>query len=153
MIWTKKTIAAAQLAFEAHKEQRDKLGVPYIFHLMETAEAQKSENAVIVALLHDYAEDVKPDLSKEELTADLKKHGITGSAIVDALWLLRHEKNEPYQDYIRRIIDSRNKLARLVKLADLASNGSASRLALLPEETRERLKAKYAKASQMFLIG
>lgn len=151
MIWTKKTIAAARLAFEAHKEQEDKLGVPYIFHLMEVAEQQKTESGVIVALLHDYVEDIVPGFTKEQLASDLKAHGITGQTIVDALWLLRHDKNEPYTDYIQKIIKSGNKLARLVKLADLASNGNAGRLDMLPEETRIRLRTKYEKASQMFL--
>jgi (p)ppGpp synthase/HD superfamily hydrolase len=53
MIYTKMTRKALQIAFDAHKEQVDKSGLPYIFHPFHLAEQMKTEDEVIVALLHD----------------------------------------------------------------------------------------------------
>lgn len=43
MIWATKTILTAQCAFNAHEEPVDKLGVPYIFHLMEVTEKKQQK--------------------------------------------------------------------------------------------------------------
>ena len=61
MIWATKTILTAQCAFNAHEEPVDKLGVPYIFHLMEVAEKTTTEEETIVALLHDFLEAIHPE--------------------------------------------------------------------------------------------
>ena len=53
MIYTEWTKKAMKLSFEAHKDQVDKSGLPYIFHPFHLAEQMKSEETVIVALLHD----------------------------------------------------------------------------------------------------
>lgn len=60
MILATKTILTAQCAFNAHEEPVDKLGVPYIFHLMEVTE-KTTEEETIVALLHDFLEDSHPE--------------------------------------------------------------------------------------------
>ena len=57
MIYTKMTKAALNLCFEAHKNQRDKSGMPYVFHPFHLAEQMKDEKTTIVALLHDVVED------------------------------------------------------------------------------------------------
>ena len=57
MIYTEKTKKAMKLCFEAHKEQVDKTGLPYVFHPFHLAEQMEDEVTTVVALLHDVAED------------------------------------------------------------------------------------------------
>ena len=64
MIYTKNTERALQLCFEAHKDQTDKSGVPYVFHPFHLAEQMETEETIIVALLHDVMEDT--DCTAEE---------------------------------------------------------------------------------------
>jgi (p)ppGpp synthase/HD superfamily hydrolase len=65
IIYTPMTMAAMRIAFETHKEQKDKSGLPYIFHPMRIAERVRGEAAVCAALLHDVLEDT--DMKPEDL--------------------------------------------------------------------------------------
>ena len=53
MIYAKLTKLAMRVAFDAHKEQTDKTGLPYIFHPFHLAEQMTDEVTACVALLHD----------------------------------------------------------------------------------------------------
>ena len=136
MIYTDLTKKALKLCFEAHKEQTDKSGMPYVFHPFHLAEQMADEATTVVALLHDVVEDT-------ELTfEDLEKQGFNDE-IIKALMLLTHEKSVPYMEYVREI--KKNKIATKVKLADLKHNSDLSRLSVIDEKALER-KAKYEKA-------
>lgn len=65
MIYTEMTKKAMRIAFDAHKEQVDKTGLPYIFHPFHLAEQMTDEISVCAALLHDVVEDT--ELSFEAL--------------------------------------------------------------------------------------
>ena len=68
MIYTELTKKALKLCFEAHKDQVDKTGIPYVFHPFHLAEQMKDEYTTVVALLHDVVEDTNitlADLEKE----------------------------------------------------------------------------------------
>ena len=67
MIYTPKTKIAMKLCFDAHKDQTDKNGLPYVFHPFHLAEQMQDETTTIVALLHDVAEDT--DISLEKIWA------------------------------------------------------------------------------------
>ncbi len=134
MIYTEMTKKALSLSFEAHKDQKDKSGLPYIFHPFHLAEQMKDEAATIVALLHDVVED--SDYTFE----DLKREGF-GPQILEALELLTHDPKVPYKDYVAKI--KGNELAKAVKLADLAHNSDLSRMA--PEEIDEKVLARRKK--------
>ena len=136
MIYTEKTKKAMKLCYEAHKDQVDKTGVPYVFHPFHVAEQMTSEASTIVALLHDVVEDTDYTLD------DIAAAGF-GKEIVEAVALMTHEDDVPYLDYVARLKD--NPIAREVKLADLAHNSDLSRLGEIDEETRQRLE-KYEKA-------
>ena len=136
MIYTDKTKKAMKLCYEAHKDQVDKTGVPYVFHPFHVAEQMTSEASTIVALLHDVVEDTDYTLD------DIAAAGF-GKEIVDAVALMTHEDDVPYLDYVANLKD--NPIAREVKLADLAHNSDQSRLGEIDEETRQRLE-KYKKA-------
>ncbi len=142
MIYTDLTKKALKLCFEAHKEQTDKSGMPYVFHPFHLAEQMADEATTVVALLHDVVED-------SELTfEDLKKQGFNDE-IIKALMLLTHEKSVPYMEYVGEI--KKNKIATKVKLADLRHNSDLTRLSVVDEKALER-KAKYEKAIK-FLEG
>ena len=57
MIYTDKTKKAMKLCFEAHKDQLDKSGMPYVFHPFYVTEQMTDEVTTIVALLYDVVEE------------------------------------------------------------------------------------------------
>ena len=67
MIYTENIKKALKLCFEAHKNQTDKSGIPYVFHPFHLAEQMQTEETTIVALLHDVVEDT--DYTFEDLSA------------------------------------------------------------------------------------
>ena len=143
MIYTEQTKKALKICFDAHKEQLDKSGLPYVFHPFHLAEQMKDESCTVVALLHDVAEDTP-------ITLDELRAAGFGDEIIDALKLLTHAPDVPYMDYIRAI--KTNPIARAVKLADLSHNGDMSRLS--PEEIDDWALAraeKYKAATELLL--
>ncbi len=104
---------AMKIAFEAHKEQVDKSGLPYIYHPIHLAEQMDDEESVTVALLHDVVEYT--DWTLEQLRAErFSKNVIT------ALSYMTHDESVPYMEYVEK--RSVNPIAKKVKLADLAHN-------------------------------
>ena len=136
MIYTPKTKNALKLCFEAHKEQVDKSGMPYVFHPFHLAEQMNTEETTIVALLHDLVEDT--DYTIEALV-DM---GFDKS-ITDAIALMTHADNVAYMDYVRTIKD--NPIAKSVKLADLKHNSDLTRLDTIDGKALSR-REKYLKA-------
>ena len=139
MIYTYMTKKALRLCFEAHKEQVDKSGMPYVFHPFHLAEQMETEEATVVALLHDLVEDT--DYTIEDLTA----MGF-GRNITDAIALMTHADDVEYMDYVRAIKE--NPIARAVKLADLKHNSDLSRLDTIDEKAWKR-KEKYQEAIEL----
>lgn len=139
MIYTEMTKKALQLCFQAHKNQVDRSGMPYVFHPFHLAEQMNEEAAAITALLHDVAEDTDYTLQ------DIRNMGFPKEAL-DALALLTHDKEEPYMEYVCRA--ACDPVARAVKLADLTHNSDLSRLNTVTEEDRRRVE-KYKIAKQL----
>lgn len=139
MIYTQLTKRAMRIAYDAHHGQIDKGGDPYIFHPFHLAEQMEDEASTCVALLHDVIEDTAVTL--EELEREFPRE------ITDALRLLTHEEGSPYLDYVSAI--KQNRIAKAVKLADLAHNSDETRLVgcnQISDEKRARLRDRYAKA-------
>ncbi len=138
MLYTALTKKAMRIAFDVHKEQTDKTGLPYIYHPFHLAEQMKDEASVCAALLHDCVED-------GEITFDaLRAYGFT-EEIIDAVMLLTHDPAEPYMDYVARI--KHDPIAKRVKLADLRHNSDLSRLDAVDEialRRNEKYKAAMA---------
>ena len=141
MIYTENTKKAMKLCFEAHKEQVDKTGLPYVFHPFHLAEQMQDEETTICALLHDVVEDTDYTLE------DLKNMGFSES-VLEALALLTHDDAVPYMDYVKTL--STNKIARVVKIADLKHNSDVTRLDTITEWDIARGK-KYAEALKILL--
>lgn len=131
---------AFHMALEAHKGQTDKAGEPYIAHVVRVADRMNSFEEIAVALLHDVVEDTFVRLG------DIEER--FGKEIRDAVDAMTKRKDENYDDYIRRV--RANKLARVVKRADLQDNLNPSRLSHLSNEDYERLTKKY-QAAQLVL--
>lgn len=133
------TKQAMKLCYEAHRDQTDKSGIPYVFHPIHVAEQMTDETTTVVALLHDVVEDTDYTLD------DLRAMGV-GEEAIDALALLTHREHVPYLQYVSQIKD--NRIARAVKLADLRHNSDTSRLDELDEKAMARLE-KYKAAIEI----
>lgn len=136
LIYTAMTKKAITICFQAHKEQLDKSGIPYVFHPYHLAEQMTDEITVTVALLHDVVEDT------EFMLEDIQAFGFP-EAVITALALLTHDANVPYFDYISNI--KSNPVACKVKLADLRHNSDTTRLEAVDSKALARVE-KYRKA-------
>lgn len=141
MIYTELTKKALKLSFEAHKNQVDKSGMPYVYHPFHLAEQMETEDAVIVALLHDVVEDTDYTFD------DIKKIGFS-KRVIEALELMTHDKSVPYMDYVAKI--KNNPIAKAVKIADLKHNSDLSRLDIVDDKARKRVE-KYAAAIKLLV--
>lgn len=142
MIYTDLTRKAIVYAYNAHQGQLDRCGIPYIFHPYHLAEQMTDELTACAALLHDVIEDTSATID------DLRNEGFP-EEVVEAVTLLTHDKNVEYMDYVARL--SKNKIAKAVKLADLAHNSDLTRTPANSEpteKTAERMK-KYAAAKAL----
>ena len=139
MLYTDMTKKALKLCFEAHKEQVDKSGMPYVFHPFHLAEQMPDEDCTIVALLHDVMEDT--DYGAE----DLRALGFS-EAVLTALTLMAHNEDTSYLDYVAAL--KSNPIARTVKLADLRHNSDLTRLRVVTDTDLQRVE-KYKKAIQL----
>lgn len=136
MIYTPLTKKALRVCFDAHKEQDDKSGMPYVFHPFHLAEQMTDEISTVCALLHDVVEDT--DITFD----DLSKMGFPAE-VIEVLRLLTHDDAVPYFDYVREI--SKNPVAKAVKLADLRHNSDSTRLDVVDEWAKKR-EEKYKTA-------
>jgi len=143
MLYTELTKKALKMAYEAHKNQVDKSGVPYIYHPIHLAEQMHTEEEICVALLHDVVEDT--DITFEEL-----KDAGFGEDVIYALNLLTHDENIPYMDYIKRIKRCSD-TARKVKLADLRHNSDLTRLDTVLDKDIKRAE-KYNQAISLLTL-
>ena len=137
MIYTDLTRTAIRIMYDAHKDQWDKSGVPYVFHPWHVAEQMQDEESCAAALLHDVIEDT-------DVTADdLRNEGISEN-VIRAVLMLTHDDSEPYLEYVARI--KSDPIAAKVKLADLTHNSDVTRFNRpMTEKDTARLE-KYKKA-------
>ena len=141
MVYTTLTKKAMKICFEAHKNQTDKNGIPYIFHPIHLAEQMTDEDSICVALLHDVVEDTA--ITFEQLESE----GFSKD-IIDALKLMTHDDSIPYMDYVKVI--KTNSIATAVKLADLKHNSDLTRLDVVDEKALKRVE-KYKQAIELLL--
>lgn len=137
---------ARQLATEAHAGQVDKVGEPYINHPARVAarSARAGVEAEAAGWVHDVVEDTTVTLD------ELRVAGLSESVVAAVDALTRRDGEAP-EEYYRRVAGDR--LARIVKCADLADNSNPRRLARLDADTRNRLQAKYDHARTRTLLG
>ena len=116
---------ACLILYDAHRDDVDKGGYPYVFHPFYLATQMEDEDAVCTALLHDVVEDHGDRYPLERLAQE----GFP-EAVLRALRLLTHQDGVPYMDYVRALAE--DPIARRVKLADLRHNTDARRLGGVP---------------------
>jgi len=128
-------------AARAHRGQVDKGGQPYILHVLRVMLRQTEETARIVAVLHDVLEDTPETLD------GLSAAGYS-EQICAALDCLTRREGEPYEEMIERV--AANRLARQVKLADLADNLDIDR-PVPPGSAADKRHARYIAAHTRLL--
>ena len=121
MIYSPLVKKACAIMYDAHKEDMDKAGYPYVLHPFTVAFEMEDELSTCVALLHDVIEDHGDRYSFETMI----EAGFPPE-VIDALRLLTHGEGVPYLDYVRLI--AKNPIARKVKIADLRHNMDTTRL-------------------------
>jgi guanosine-3',5'-bis(diphosphate) 3'-pyrophosphohydrolase len=146
---------AIETAKSAHEGQADKAGKPYFEHVQTVAENVseiiRSWNeeyddfliqAQIVSYLHDVVEDTALTID------DLWKLRIPVECIL-AIELITKSEDQAYSDYLAKV--KQDKLATVVKIADLTHNIDLSRLDVVtPADLAHQ--EKYIKATE-FLKG
>jgi (p)ppGpp synthase/HD superfamily hydrolase len=134
------------MAVEGHQGQFDKAGMPYILHpaaaalkLMEDGYGPKYQAA---EWLHDYMEDVTESNDRLEFV----RHHIPDD-VIDAIELVSNLNDDPYPEFIQRIVKSGNKMAIVIKIYDIKNNlGRMGAIEKKDPAKAQRLKAKYADA-------
>ena len=138
---------AISIAVEAHEGQIDKGGSPYILHPLRVMMSLKTEDEMIVGVLHDVIEDCS---DKGFDWKRLRQEGFTGE-ILEALYsvtktpeeeahfktLSGEEKISAYLEFVARA--KQNAIGRRVKRADIFENLNVSRLGELREKDLFRL--------------
>lgn len=137
MFYSEKVKKAALIAYNAHKDQSDKGGYPYIMHPIHIAEQMETEDETIAALLHDVIEDT--DIGFDYL----KKEGFSDT-VINCLKILTKDPNEDYMDYIRKIKKTGG-IALKIKKADMAHNMIDERISKKIQSDESRME-KYRAA-------
>jgi len=122
---------AILIAAQAHQDQKDRYGKPYILHPIRLMMNVDSETEKIVAMLHDVVEDSNWTLE------NLRAEGFSAEVII-AVDCLTKREDEQYFDYIERI--KTNPIAQKVKLADLEDNMDLRRIDNLTEKDLQRME-------------
>lgn len=135
MIYTDLTKKAMIIAYNSHRGQLDRAGVPYIYHPIHLAEQMDTEIECIAALLHDVVEDT--EVSFEDLEKEFPIE------VIDVLKLLTHDKSVDYMAYVANI--KKNPIAKKIKIADIMHNSEEKRLNEITEKDIKR-REKYMKA-------
>ena len=127
---------ARSIVNEVFKEKTDKGKNPYTQHLYTVSNNLDTTEEKIAGLLHDIIEDT-------EITyKDLEELGFT-KEILEVLKLVTRKKNETYDEFINRIIESNNLIALKVKQKDIENNMDLSRIKNPTEEDKKRIEEKY----------
>lgn len=125
--------AAILFATAVHAGQKDKSGKPYILHSLRVMIAVAPDETMMkAAVLHDVVEDC------EVRFEDLRTAGFDEGVIEMVDLLTRPPKgaeNRPtHREYVKRICDSGNRGAQIIKLSDSLDN--LGRVDELPPEQR-----------------
>ena len=131
---------AVMIASEAHANQVDKQGAPYILHPIWVMNRVRhlGEDCMIVAIFHDLVEDTEWTIER------LREEGFNENILV-ALELLDMRVG----DYLRNIeMIITNEYATQVKLRDLEHNSKITRLKELSDKDTARIQ-KYHTAYKM----
>jgi hypothetical protein len=122
---------AIAIAAQAHKDQKDRAGLPYILHPLRVMQQMDNDKEKIAATLHDVIESTSWTLEQ------LKTAGFS-KEVLKIVERLSRDTEEPYESYIDRV--SEDCIATKIKLADLEDNMDLRRLPELTDENLSWLK-------------
>ena len=130
-----KLALAIAITAEAFKNKLDKGGQPYILHCLWVMDhVDGDECTKCAAVMHDLVEDCKDQgYTFEKLT----QLGFSDKTI-GILHLVTHQKETPYQEYIKAIAVHPD--AKKIKKADLRHNSDITRLKGLRKKDMDRLE-------------
>ena len=145
------------MAQQAHSQQVDKAGQPYIEHIDRVVGRIQTfpgfiGRAASVAVLHDILEDGRFS-SGRSWTAQYLLAQHVDPEVVWRVIVLTRLSDETYIEYIDRILASDDPEIFLVKLADLSDNMDPRRSSAIPTSLRTRYavaKARLLQASRYF---
>jgi len=126
---------AIEIAVEAHKNQVDKGGRPYILHPLRLMFRMQNDEERMAAVLHDTVEDTPITLD------DLRGEGFP-DVVVEAVDRLSRRSTESYEEFVARAAE--HPLARRVKLADIEDNLDIRRLREIQDRDLVRLRRYHA---------
>lgn len=123
---------AILIAVEAHAGQMDKAGMPYILHPLKVMHYTKSTEIAVLcaAVLHDAIED-----NKNMTYQYLRESGIS-EEVIAAIKVLTKVPGQTYDDYKAGF--KSNRIARIVKKADLRHNSDIRRLKGISQKDIDR---------------
>jgi len=130
-----------RICTEAHKEQVDKAGNPYILHPLRVAAAGSDLDQAVLGLLHGVVED------NPRFTLDYIRENGFPEKIVIALDAITKRKKETLESYYYRA--AQDNIAVMVKFHDLDDNSNPKRLELLDDDLALYFKRKYSNAKSL----
>ena len=137
---------AIELAIQAHADQEEPPGEPYMLHPMRVMLALADsghEELRMVGILHDAVE--RGTLKMK----DLDREGFS-NRVITGVALMTHHDDVSYADYVVAL--KRHKLARRVKMADLEDNADLRHVDMRPKRfAKDRMRATRYILSYRFL--
>ncbi len=133
---------AIALAAIAHEGQIDKVGAPYILHVLRVMLRLTTPEERMAAALHDVVEDCGWTLDR------LRAEGFPEEVIAGIDAVTRRD-SESYEEFVLRA--KAHPIGRRVKMADLEDNSDVTRLSEITERDQARLD-KYRRAIDMLAI-
>jgi (p)ppGpp synthase/HD superfamily hydrolase len=135
------TVLAVQTVIDAYGASVDRNGFPKLMHLFNVAEKFNDDPATyVIALIHDLQKDFP-----QKAQALLAQYPPEVSETID---VLTQRDGESYQSYVKRVIDSDNTLAIMVKMADITANIHRTKRQA-DKDIEDKAVAKYERAGGM----
>ena len=181
MYYNEKIIKALNMAYNVHKEEKDKIGVPYIFHPYKVAEkileeqsqfgglkdCETIEKLIIIALLHDLIES-KMEQTKDYIEAKGYGDKVKTDMVIETIRVILIVIREQFGDIVADAVDSltrrdgekyfdyidrvcMNPYAVKVKIHDVKHNLSVNRMKMVTDECKDSLSKRYMKALEILV--
>ena len=135
---------AISITAKAFENKTDKSGKPYILHCLRVMNgvSHLGEEVMCAGVMHDIVEDTDEQSEINYTFAKLTELGFSDK-VVGLLHLLTHNKETPYDEYIKAIAVSKE--ATEIKKKDLEDNSNITRLKGLRKKDFDRIE-KYHRA-------
>jgi (p)ppGpp synthase/HD superfamily hydrolase len=144
---------AISIAVTAHQNQTDKGGNPYILHPLRVMMSLRTDEEMIVGVLHDVIEDCAEDGFDWNFLEKCDFSSVVLQALITVTKTPEEEKHfkslsgqdriDAYLEFVSRA--KSNPIGRRVKRADIFDNLNVSRIGELTQKDLERLN-QYKKA-------